>query len=111
MDLDLDETQGLLRASVRDFLERELPFERVRRLERENRWDAPLWSALCAQGWPALPFAASARMRSRRPGRSDSGATSSRRYRVGRLYPVRWLNSSVRSVPTSGSHVSRPRSS
>jgi alkylation response protein AidB-like acyl-CoA dehydrogenase len=57
MDLDLDSTQQLLRDTVREYLEAEVPFERIRTLESEQRWDEPLWKALCDQGWLGLPFA------------------------------------------------------
>jgi alkylation response protein AidB-like acyl-CoA dehydrogenase len=57
MDLALDSTQTLLRDAVRGYLEAEVPFDRIRALEREGRSDEPLWKALCAQGWlgVALP--------------------------------------------------------
>jgi alkylation response protein AidB-like acyl-CoA dehydrogenase len=57
MNLDLSETQQLLQATVRDFLERELPFGRVRELERpENagRHDDTLWREIGRQGWLGL---------------------------------------------------------
>lgn len=57
MDLDLSDTQALLQETVRGYLEKELPFDRVRELEREQRWDQGLWKEVCAQGWLALPFA------------------------------------------------------
>ena len=56
MNLDLNDTQGLLQQTVRDFLERELPFDRIRELERDGAWDQPLWKEVCRQGWPGLPF-------------------------------------------------------
>jgi alkylation response protein AidB-like acyl-CoA dehydrogenase len=56
VDLSLDETQTLLRDAVRGYLEAELPFERIRQLERENRSDDVLWKALCAQGWLGVPL-------------------------------------------------------
>jgi len=56
MDLDLDETQSLLQQTVREYLARELPFDRVRELEREQRHDAQLWKAVAEQGWLGLPF-------------------------------------------------------
>src|SRR5258705_1643262 len=57
MNLDLDPTQELLRDTVREFLRSEVPFDRIRALEREQRWDETLWKALCGQGWLGLPFA------------------------------------------------------
>ena len=57
MNLDLTETQALLQETVRGYLEQELPFDRVRELEREQRWDEALWKEVCSQGWVSLPFA------------------------------------------------------
>src|SRR5262245_31909413 len=59
MNLDLDPTQQLLRDTVREFLRSGVPLDRIRELEREQRWDEGLWKALCAQGWLGLPFAES----------------------------------------------------
>jgi alkylation response protein AidB-like acyl-CoA dehydrogenase len=59
VDLDPNETQALLQETVRGFLEREVPFDRVRALEREGGFDEALWDAIVAQGWLALPFAES----------------------------------------------------
>lgn len=56
MNLDLDPTQTLLRDTVREFLAAEVPFDRVRSCEREQRWDETLWRDLLRQGWLALPF-------------------------------------------------------
>jgi alkylation response protein AidB-like acyl-CoA dehydrogenase len=56
MNLDLDETQQMLRDTVREFLCSEVPLDRIRALEREQRWDDALWKALCGQGWLGLPF-------------------------------------------------------
>ncbi|MEM7410560.1 MAG: acyl-CoA dehydrogenase family protein [Myxococcota bacterium] len=56
MNLDLDPTQELLRDTVREYLEAEVPLERIRELEREGRWDDGLWKGLCDQGWLGLPF-------------------------------------------------------
>ena len=56
MDLSLDTTQTLLRDAVRAYLEKEVPFERIRSLEREGRSDDLLWKALCAQGWLGVPL-------------------------------------------------------
>jgi len=57
VNLDLTETQALLRETVRGYLEKELPFDRVREHEREQRWDEALWKSVCEQGWLSLPFA------------------------------------------------------
>jgi alkylation response protein AidB-like acyl-CoA dehydrogenase len=59
VDLSLDSTETLLRDAVRGYLAAELPFERVRALERTGKSDETLWKALCAQGWlgVALPEA------------------------------------------------------
>ncbi len=56
MNLDFGETQSLLRETVRGFLEKEVPFDRIRALEREGRHDETLWKSLARQGWLALPF-------------------------------------------------------
>ena len=51
MDLELTETQSLLRDTVTQYLEQEVPFDRIRELEKERRSDAQLWKAVCEQGW------------------------------------------------------------
>jgi alkylation response protein AidB-like acyl-CoA dehydrogenase len=56
MQLDLDPTQTLLRDTVREYLAAEVPFERVRRCEREQGWDEPLWRDVARQGWLGLPL-------------------------------------------------------
>jgi alkylation response protein AidB-like acyl-CoA dehydrogenase len=56
MNLDLDETQELLRDTVREYLEAQVPFDRIRELERERRWDEALWKDVIHQGWLGLPF-------------------------------------------------------
>lgn len=58
MNPQLDETQVLLRDTLRQFLQRELSFDRVRECEREARADAALWRTLVRQGWLATPFPA-----------------------------------------------------
>ncbi|MBW2290993.1 MAG: acyl-CoA/acyl-ACP dehydrogenase [Deltaproteobacteria bacterium] len=57
MDLELTETQQILRDTLREFLEAEVPFSRVRELERQQSSDETLWASLHAQGWlgVALP--------------------------------------------------------
>lgn len=56
MDVALSETQSLLRDSIRDYLSKELPFDRVRQLEREGGYDRELWNYLQSAGYLALPF-------------------------------------------------------
>ena len=56
MNLDLNETQTIFRDTVRDYLERELPFSRIRELERERRTDEVLWKALAELGWLGIAF-------------------------------------------------------
>lgn len=58
MNPQLDETQVLLRDTLRQFLQRELSFDRVRECEREARADDALWRTLVQQGWLATPFPA-----------------------------------------------------
>ncbi|MBW1683973.1 MAG: acyl-CoA/acyl-ACP dehydrogenase [Deltaproteobacteria bacterium] len=57
MDLELTETQAIFRDTLRDFLEAEVPFSRVRDLEKQQATDLALWASLHAQGWlgVALP--------------------------------------------------------
>ena len=56
MDLALTETQQLVRDSVRDYLVREVPFDRVREVERSGDFDRELWKGLQQLGWLGLPF-------------------------------------------------------
>ena len=56
MNLDFTETQELLQNTVRDYLERELPFDRIRELERAGASDATLWRGIAGQGWLELIF-------------------------------------------------------
>jgi alkylation response protein AidB-like acyl-CoA dehydrogenase len=60
MDLALSETQQLVRDSVRDYLAREVPFDRIREVDRSGRYDADLWRGLRELGWLGLPFPESA---------------------------------------------------
>ena len=60
MNLDLDETQRLLQETVRGYLENEVPYERIRGLEKSGDWDRQLWKELIAQGWLGLSFPESA---------------------------------------------------
>lgn len=56
MDIALNETQTLLRDSMRDYLTKEVDFNRIRRLEREGGYDKELWSYLQSAGFLGLPF-------------------------------------------------------
>lgn len=56
MDLALTETQRLLRDTIRDYLTREVPFNRIRDVERSGSYDADLWQALQQLGILGLPF-------------------------------------------------------
>ena len=56
MNLDPNETQVLLRDTVRAFLANELPFDQVRACEKEGRADGKLWGQLQEHGWIATPF-------------------------------------------------------
>jgi len=57
MNLDLSDTQGLLQETVRAYLEAEVPYDRIRELEKEGASDRLLWKAMVEQGWLGLPFA------------------------------------------------------
>ena len=57
MNLDLTETQSLLQETVRAYLAREVPLDRIRQLEKEGAADAALWKGVAQQGWLELPFA------------------------------------------------------
>jgi alkylation response protein AidB-like acyl-CoA dehydrogenase len=56
VDLALTEAQQLARDSIRDYLEREVPFSRVREIERGSGFDEALWKGLAGLGWLGLPF-------------------------------------------------------
>ncbi|MDB5479835.1 MAG: hypothetical protein JWO83_888 [Caulobacteraceae bacterium] len=57
MDTALSETQELIRASIRDYLRREITFDRIRELESNGGYDEALWLHLGRSGFLALPFA------------------------------------------------------
>ena len=56
MDIALTETQTLLREAMRDYLQKEVEFNRIRRLEREGGYDVELWGYLRSAGFLGLPF-------------------------------------------------------
>ncbi len=56
MDIALTETQSLLRDAIRDYLQKEVPFSRVRELEKDGGWDQDLWGYLQSAGFLGLPF-------------------------------------------------------
>ena len=59
MDLNYNETQILLRDTMREYLANEVPFDRIRKHEKSGEADAELWAELCKLGWmeqfPAKP--------------------------------------------------------
>ncbi|MAG29914.1 MAG: hypothetical protein CL908_03350 [Deltaproteobacteria bacterium] len=59
MNLELNETQLLLQETVHGYLESEVPYERIRNLEKSGDWDRQLWKELVSQGWLGLPFSES----------------------------------------------------
>ncbi len=56
MNPDLSETQELLRSTMRQYLENEIPFDRVREHEEKRVADAKLWQGLAGQGWLGIPL-------------------------------------------------------
>jgi len=56
MNLDFNETQQLLKETVAGFLESSAPYDRTRKLEAEQGWDAELWQRVCEQGFLGLAF-------------------------------------------------------
>ncbi len=56
MDLELTETQLLLQEAVRSYLEREVPYDRIREQEKAGTSDAVLWKGIVDQGWLGLLF-------------------------------------------------------
>ena len=56
MDIALTETQSLLRDAIRDYLQKEVPFDRIRQLEADGGYDRELWSYLAGSGFLGLPF-------------------------------------------------------
>ena len=57
MDLRLTELQELLKSSAEDFIQREVPPDRVREIELSGAADEGLWSQIAELGWPALAVA------------------------------------------------------
>lgn len=56
MDIALTETQSLLRDAIRDYLQKEVSFDRIRQLESDGGYDRELWSYLAGSGFLGLPF-------------------------------------------------------
>ncbi len=56
MDTALTETQSLLQSSMREYLRREVSFDRARQLEQDGGYDHELWGYLQSAGYLALPF-------------------------------------------------------
>ena len=57
MDFRPTELQELLQTNAHDFLEREVPMDRVRAMERAGAPDPALWSQMVELGWVTLPLA------------------------------------------------------
>ncbi len=58
MELDLNDTQVLLRDTWREFLQKEVDLDQVRACEKGGRADEKLWGQLRELGWLATPFPA-----------------------------------------------------
>lgn len=56
METTLTETQSLLRDAIRDYLQKEVSFDRIRQLERDGGYDNDLWQYLATAGFLGLPF-------------------------------------------------------
>lgn len=56
MDTALNETQQLLQRSIREYLEKEVPFNRIREHEANGTADASLWEYLQSAGFLSLIF-------------------------------------------------------
>jgi alkylation response protein AidB-like acyl-CoA dehydrogenase len=57
MDFDLTEDQTLLVDTVREFVKKESPVERMRKLRDDERgWDPAVWKKMGELGWLGVPF-------------------------------------------------------
>ena len=57
MNFDLTEDQSLLVDTVRDFVKRESPVERMRKLrDSELGWDRAVWKKMGELGWLGVMF-------------------------------------------------------
>ena len=57
MDFDLTKDQKLIRASVREFLEKECPPDRRRELDADTKgYDPTQWRKMAKLGWMGIPF-------------------------------------------------------
>jgi len=54
MDFEPIQEHEMLRESVREFFERELPEERIREMDRARRIPREIWKRLAVLGWPGL---------------------------------------------------------
>lgn len=57
MQPDFTETQELLQSTMRQYLEDEIPFDRIREHEEKLAADTALWKAMAGQGWLGIPLA------------------------------------------------------
>ena len=56
MNPDFSETQTLLQSTIRQYLEEEVPFDRIREHEEKRVADTKLWQAMAGQGWLGIPL-------------------------------------------------------
>lgn len=57
MDLDFSKDQKMIQASVREFLEKECPSDKVRELEEDdNGYDPEMWRKMAELGWMGIMF-------------------------------------------------------
>jgi alkylation response protein AidB-like acyl-CoA dehydrogenase len=104
MDLELTETQAILRDTLREFLEAEVPFARVRELEQRQCSDEALWASLLSQGWlgVALPEEAD------EGGLVEAGLLVEEVQRRAALVPVVEAISCAVTIARHGSHERAP---
>lgn len=54
--ISLSETQQLVKDAIKGYLERKVPFNRIREVEVSGDYDRNLWNDLIDNGWLGLPF-------------------------------------------------------
>ena len=57
MEFDFSKDQELIRASVKEFLEKECPSDKVREMDADERgYDPVMWRRMAELGWMSIPF-------------------------------------------------------